>query len=184
MERGRFDESLVQSKLLLELDPVSPTPIGHLAHHYRAARQWDLAIAEYEKELAMDPTHTDEYGEMGEAYVGKRMFPEAIRELSRAVEMSRSGTQYPYYLARLGYARAQAGEIVASRKLLTELPSADLNDLACLYAGLGDRDKSIDLLNESFRRHTFPLDAGYSVEFDHLRSDPRFIELLHRVGLR
>jgi tetratricopeptide (TPR) repeat protein len=132
----------------------------------------------------MDPTHTDEYGEMGEAYVGKRMFPEAIRELSRAVEMSRSGTQYPYYLARLGYARAQAGDIAASRKILTELPSANLNDLACLYAGLGYRDKSIDLLNESFRRHTFPLDAGYAVEFDPLRSDPRFIELLHRVGLR
>jgi TolB-like protein/DNA-binding winged helix-turn-helix (wHTH) protein/tetratricopeptide (TPR) repeat protein len=184
IELGRFDESLVQSKLLLELDPVSPTPIGHLAHHYRAARQWDLAIAQYEKELAMDPTHTDEYGEMGEAYVGKRMFPEAIRELSRAVEMSRTGTQYPYYLARLGYARAQAGDIVESRKILTELPSADLNDLACLYAGLGYRDKSIDLLNESFRRHTFPLDAGYAVEFDPLRSDPRFIELLHRVGLR
>jgi tetratricopeptide (TPR) repeat protein len=132
----------------------------------------------------MDPTHTDEYGEMGEAYVGKRMFPEAIRELSRAVEMSRSGTQYPYYLARLGYARAQAGDIAASRKILTELPSANLNDLACLYAGLGYRDKSIDLLNQSFRQHTFPLDAGYAVEFDPLRSDPRFTELLHRVGLR
>jgi tetratricopeptide (TPR) repeat protein len=121
---------------------------------------------------------------MGEAYVGKRMFPEAIRELSRAVEMSRSGTQYPYYLARLGYARAQAGDIAASRKILTELPSANLNDLACLYAGLGYRDKSIDLLNQSFRQHTFPLDAGYAVEFDPLRSDPRFTELLHRVGLR
>jgi TolB-like protein len=181
---GRFDESLVQAKLLMELDPVSPTPIGHLAYHYRAARQWDLAIAQYEKELAMDPTHTDEYGEMGEAYVGKRMFPEAIQNLSRAVEMSRTSAQYPYYLARLGYAHAQAGDIVAARKILIELPSANLNDLACLYAGLGFSDKSIDLLNESFRRHTFPLDAGYAVEFDPLRSDARFTALLHRVGLR
>ena len=132
----------------------------------------------------MDPTHTDDFGEMGEAYVGKRMFPEAIRELSRAVEMSRNGTQYPYYLARLGYAYALSGDVLKAKGILAELPSANLNDLACVYAGLGERDKSIALLNESCLRHTFPLDAGYAVEFDPLRSDPRFIELLHRVGLR
>ncbi len=184
IELGRFDESLIEAKILLELDPVSPTPVGHLAYHYRAARQWDLAIAWYQKELAMDPTHTDDFGEMGEAYVGKRTFPEAIRELSRAVEMSRNSTQYPYYLARLGYAYALAGDAAKARKILAELPAGNLNDLACVYAGLGERDKSIALLNESYLRHTFPLDAGYAVEFDPLRPDPRFTELLHRVGLR
>ena len=184
IELGRFDESLSEAKMLLELDPVSPTPIGHLAYHYRAARQWDLAIAWYQKELAMDPTHTDEYGEMGQAYVGKRMFPEAIKNLSRAVEMSQSANQYPYYRARLGYAYGLAGDVSKARKILTELPSANLNDRACVLAGLRERDKSIAMLQESYRRHTFPLDAGYAVEFDPLRSDPRFGELLHRVGLR
>lgn len=184
IERGRFDESLVESKVLLELDPVSPTPIGHLAYHFRAARQWDTAIAWYQKELAMDPTHTDAFGEMGQAYVGRRMFPEAIRELSRAVEMSREGAQNPYYLARLGYAYALSGDVLKAKKIVAELPSANLNDLACVYAGLGERDKSIALLQESYVRHTFPLEAGYAVEFDSLRSDPRFGELLHRVGLR
>ena len=184
IELGRFDESLIEAKTLLALDPVSPTPVGHLAYHYRAARQWDLAITWYQKELAMDPTHTDDYGEMGEAYVGKRMFPEAIRELSQAVEMSRNGAQYPYYLARLGYAYALSGDVSRARKILAELPAANLTDLACVHAGLGERDKSLALLQESYRQHTFPLDAGYALEFDPLRSDPRFTELLHRVGLR
>ena len=184
IELGRFDESLVEAKKLLELDPVSPTPVGHLAYHYRAARQWDLAITWYQKELAIDPTHTDDFGEMGEAYVGKRMFPEAIRELNRAVQMSRNGAQYPYYLARLGYAYALSGDGSKARKILAELPSANLIDLACVHAGLGERDKSISLLQQSYLRHTFPLDAGYAVEFDPLRSDTRFTELLHRVGLR
>ena len=184
IELSRFDESLVEAKILLELDPVSPTPIGHLAYHYRASRQWDLAIAQYQKELAMAPAQTDAYGEMGEAYVGKRMYHDAIRELSRAVEMSRASTQYPYYLARLGYAYAQAGDGAKARKIIAQLPSSNPNDLACVYAGLGERDKSISLLDESYRRHTFPLDAGHIVEFDPLRSDPRFNELLHRVGLR
>jgi len=112
------------------------------------------------------------------------MFPEAIKNLSRAVEMSQSANQYPYYRARLGYAYGLAGDVSKARKILTELPSANLNDRACVLAGLRERDKSIAMLQESYRRHTFPLDAGYAVEFDPLRSDPRFGELLHRVGLR
>jgi len=184
IELGRFDESLIEAKTLLELDPVSPTPVGHLAYHYRAARQWDLAITWYQKELAMDPSHVDDFGEMGEAYVGKRMFPDAIEQLTRAVEMSRNGAQHPYYLARLGYAYALSGDVAKAKKILAELHSVNLNDLACVYAGLGERDRSIALLEQSFQRHTFPLDAGYALEFDSLRSDPRFTELLHRVGLR
>ena len=184
IELGRLDESLIEAKTLLELDPVSPTPVGHLAYHYRAAREWDLAITWYQKELAMDPSHVDDFGEMGEAYVGKRMFPDAIEQLTRAVEMSRNGAQHPYYLARLGYAYALSGDVAKAKKILAELPSVNLNDLACVYAGLGERDRSIALLEQSFQRHTFPLDAGYALEFDSLRSDPRFTELLHRVGLR
>lgn len=184
LELGRFDESLIEAKTLLELDPVSPTPVGHLAYHYRAARQWDLAIAWYQKELAMDPNHSDDYGETGEAYVGKRMFPEAIKNLSRAIEMSRDSAQYPYYLARLGFAYGLAGDLAKARGVLAELPLDNLIDRACVYAGLGEHDKSIALLEESYRRHTFPLDAGYAVEFDPLRSDPRFVQLMHSVGLR
>jgi len=138
----------------------------------------------YQKELAMDPSHVDDFGEMGEAYVGKRMFPDAIEQLTRAVEMSRNGAQHPYYLARLGYAYALSGDVAKAKKILAELRSVNLNDLACVYAGLGERDRSIALLEQSFQRHTFPLDAGYALEFDSLRSDPRFTELLHRVGLR
>lgn len=77
-----------------------------------------------------------------------------------------------------------SGDVLKAKKIVAELPSANLNDLACVYAGLGERDKSIALLQESYVRHTFPLEAGYAVEFDSLRSDPRFGELLHRVGLR
>ena len=183
IELNRFDESLVEAKIFLELDPVSPTPVGHLAYHYRAARQWDLAIAWYQKELAIDPTQIDAHGEMGEAYIGKRIFPEAIRKLSSAVEMSRNGAQYPYYLARLGHAYALNGDTSKAEKILAELPSTNLTDRAYVYAGLGKIDKSIALLQQSYLRHTFPLDAGYAVELDPLRSDPRFTELLHRVGL-
>jgi tetratricopeptide (TPR) repeat protein len=179
---------MVETRKLIELDPVSPTPSGHLAYQYLASRQFDLAIAQYQKSLAqyqnalaMDPSQIDEYSELGEAYLGKHMYPEAIAQMTRAAEMSRSGAQYSHYLARLGNARAQAGDITGAKKILAELPADDPSDV---YAGLGERDKSIALLYESYRRHTFLLDAGHRVELDPLRSDPRFIELLQRIHLR
>ena len=181
---GRYDEAMVETKKLMELDPVSSTPVGHLAFQYRVMRQWDLAIAQYKKALAMEPTQVDLHAELGETYAAKHEYREAIAELSRAVEMERFGEQYPHYLAMLGFARAQAGDIAGARKILAELPANDPFDAAYVDAGLGDRDNSIALLNEAWQKHTLSLEAGYVVELDPLRSDPRFTELLQRAGLR
>jgi len=184
LDLGRYDEAMVESTKLMELDPVSPTPNGHLAHQYLAERQWDLAIAQYKKSLAMDPDQVGEYSELGEAYIGKHMYPEAIAQLKRSEEMTRSGTEHPLYLARLGFALARSGDVAGAKKILATLGADDPKDAAYVYSGLGDRDKSIALLNEAFRQHTFSLESGYAVELDPLRSDPRFNESLHRVGLR
>ncbi|MBS1804412.1 MAG: winged helix-turn-helix domain-containing protein [Acidobacteria bacterium] len=184
IDLGRYDESLGETKKFMELDPVSPTPSGHLAYQYLASRQWDLAIDQYRKALALDPAQTGEYCELGEAYLGKHMFPEAIKEIKRSVEMSHGGSQQAFYLARLGNVVAQSGQPGEAMKILTKLPPDNPSDAAYVYAGLGERDKSIALLTEAYRQHTFPLDAGHRVEWDPLRSDPRFNELLHRVGLR
>jgi TolB-like protein/DNA-binding winged helix-turn-helix (wHTH) protein/tetratricopeptide (TPR) repeat protein len=184
IDLGRYDESLAETNKLIELDPISPTPIGHLAYQYLASRQWDLAIAQYQKALAIDPSQINEYCELGEAYLGKHMYPQAISEMSRAVEMSRVGAEYPYCLPSLGNTRAQAGDLAGAKQILTKLPSDDPSDAAYVYAGLEEREKSIALFNEAYRRHTFPLDAGLVVELDPLRSDPRFNELLRRVHLR
>jgi len=184
IDLGRYDESMVETVRLMELDPVSPTPSGHLAYQYLASRKWDLAIDQYHKALSIDPSQVGEYLELGEAYLGKNMYPEAIAEIKKAVEMSGGGADYAFYLARLGNAYARAGQVPAAKKILRGLPSDKPVEAACVYAGLGERDKSISLLTEAYRQHEFPLDAGHRVEWDSLRSDPRFNELLHRVGLR
>ena len=94
-----------------------------------------------------------------------------------------SDPDYPFYAATLGFALAKSGNTAEARRILGKI--GDRPDFASfVYAGLGDREKSIALLNEAFRRHTVPLDAGFILELDPLRSDPRFNSLLHRVGLR
>jgi TolB-like protein/DNA-binding winged helix-turn-helix (wHTH) protein/tetratricopeptide (TPR) repeat protein len=184
MDQGRYDEAYVETKKLMDLDPVSPTPIGHLAAYYVATRQADAAIAQFQRLFAMDPELVGEHSELGEAYLLKGRYQEAIAEMRRSVELTRSKAQYPLYLTKLGYAEAQAGNVAHANKILLEIPRKDPQYAAQIYAGLGDRDKSIGLLAEAIRQHTFPRDAGWAVEFDHLRADPRFSELLHRAGLR
>src|SRR5258708_34570359 len=128
IDLGRFDESLAETKKLMELDPVSFTPGEHLAYHYRAARQWDLAIAEYQKSLAMYPDQANLHSELGEAYVGKHMYPEAIAELRRGEEMMRSRTENPMYLARLGSSLARPGDVAVAKRILAELHDVGLSD--------------------------------------------------------
>ncbi len=184
LNEGRYDEALIEAKRLMELDPVSQTPIGHLAVTHLAMRQWDAAIVQYQLVLARDRMLTDEHSELGEAYLGKRMYPEAIAEMRRSVELSQSRAQHPLYLAKLGFAAAQSGDRDTARKIVAALPAEEPEFAAYVYAGLGDRDRSLALLDQAVKRHTFPLDAGYAIEFDSLRADPRFTSLLHRVGLR
>jgi hypothetical protein len=69
-------------------------------------------------------------------------------------------------------------------RILAGLPKSAPAAASFIYAGLGDREKSIALLQEAYRIHDFPLDAGFFVQYDLLRDDLRFVELLHRVGLR
>ncbi len=63
----------------LEVDPVSETPIGHLAYHYLYARQYDEAIQQFRKDLQLYPDAA-EHTQLGEAYYEKGMFREAVEE--------------------------------------------------------------------------------------------------------
>src|SRR4029077_2686055 len=105
-------------------------------------------------------------------------------ELTRASELMRSRPGYSYNRAVLGSAYAQAGDIASARKVLAEVGRLDLPfEAALIYAELGDRDRSIALLNEAYRRHTISLELKFIVDLDPLRSDPRFRDLVRRVGL-
>jgi TolB-like protein len=122
--------------------------------------------------------------QLGEAYLGKRMYAEAIAELSRAAELMRSRPGYSYSRAVLGSAYAKAGDTASARKVLAEVARFDQPfEAALIYAELGDRDRSIALLNEAYRRHDISLELNFVVELDPLRSDPRFRDLVRRVGL-
>ena len=169
---------------MLELDPLSPAANLHMGYAYRAIRDWDRAIEQQRKTIQIDPGYVDAHADLGEDYLGKGMYPEAVTELRQAANLVRSERDYPFYAGSLGFALAKSGATTEAKKILAQIPRDRPEFASFIYSGLGDRDKALEMLNEAYRGHSVPLDAGFIMEFDPLHTDPRFSELLRRVGLR
>jgi len=181
---GRYDEAMTEAQKMLELDPLSPAANLHMGYAYRAIRDWDRAIEQQRKTIQIDPGYVDAHADLGEDYLGKGMYPEAVTELRQAANLVRSERDYPFYAGSLGFALAKSGATTEAKKILAQIPRDRPEFASFIYSGLGDRDKALEMLNEAYRGHSVPLDAGFIMEFDPLHTDPRFSELLRRVGLR
>jgi len=184
---GRMEGSLVQSKRALELDPLSPDLTWHLGWHYLFARQYDQAIEQLNRGLELSPTSPLVHMFLGMAYEQKGMFSEAIAEFKQ-VQTLAPGT--PLGLAELGHVYAISGNKSKAREVLRQLEELAKRRyvtawyLALIYAGLGENDRALHSLDTAFDEHSFGL-ATLKVDprLDPLRSDPRFINLMRRVGL-
>ncbi len=184
---GRMEESLAESRKFVELDPLSPAPTLHLGFHYLAARQYDLSIEQEKKALQMDPNYIEAHRQLGEAYLGKGMKKEALEELQKALELS---GRSPGYLAALAQAYAVAGEREQAQELLKELQQRNRKEpvspllFAGIYAQLGEKDKAFAELEKAYeKRESNLVYAKEDAAYDNLRDDPRYHDLLRRVGL-
>jgi Flp pilus assembly protein TadD len=117
------------------------------------------------------------------------MFEEAITAFQRAMSVTQSPAK-TLAMAGLGHVYAVSGRKTEARKILAELQRlsehsyVQATDVALVYAGLGDKDKAFAWLDKAYEEHSFAL-SNLKVEprFDPLRSDPRFTDLLRRMGL-
>ena len=183
---GRFDEALREIRRGQELDPVSlagNTMMGIVLH---LARRDDEAIPWFRRVLAMDPSFLRAHFGLGHALVHKKRHEEAIAEFQKAVELSGGGAAQ---LGALGYAyalanrRAEALEIAEKLKERSREHYVPPAMVSIIYSGLGDKDQAMSWL-ERANEERDPWLTGLKVEpmFDSLRSDPRFLDLVHRVG--
>ena len=123
----------------------------------------------------------------GSALVQKKRYDEAIAELQKAVELSGGGAAQ---LGALGYAyavanrRAEALEIVETLKKRSREHYVPPAMVAIVFSGLGDKDQAMTWLEKALEERD-PWLTGLKVDpmFDSLRSDPRFLDLLRRIGL-
>ena len=184
---GRFDEAIAQNKRALELDPLSPLSTSNLGVVYYYARRYDLAVVQNRKAMELEANFffAPLYIAWADSQQGK--YQDAIAELARVRDLP--GGFVPA-TSELGYVHAVSGQRIEAQTILSELQERAKREfidpyyVAVIYVGLGDQERALTWLNKAYDERSFLL-LWLNVEpkFDRLRADPRFQDLVRRVGL-
>jgi serine/threonine protein kinase/Tfp pilus assembly protein PilF len=184
---GRFDEAVSVARRALDRDPVSASLSHTLAVQLSLARHSDEAIAECLRTIELDPNYAIAYEVLGGLYASKGMYPEALSAMDKAVGLNRGSV---LALAILGYVRARAGQRDEARRILEQLAAASKERytpaaaFAVVHVGLGENDQALSWLNKAYEERFIRLAyLRREAIWDPLRHDPRFEDLLRRVGL-
>ena len=124
------------------------------------------------------------YEQEGELFVQKHMYNEAIAELQKAIELSVGSTTFR---SNLAYAYAESGKKNEASKILNDLKNdshavSNAPEIALVYVGLDEKDQAMAWLEKAYEERFNP-SVLQRPAFDPLRSDPRFLNLLRRIGL-
>jgi TolB-like protein/Tfp pilus assembly protein PilF len=186
MHWGRSAEAIREMERARDLDPLSLIVNTLVGFAYHNARQYNRAIEEYEKVIQLDPQFAPAHYFLGGALINIRQFDEAIVHLQKANALTHGASLMSAALAR-GY--ALAGRRDQALQGLRELQLRGMHHyvspygLAHVYAALGDKSAALDMLDRAVNEHAFEvLFLRVDRSFDSLHEDPRFQELLKRVG--
>jgi TolB-like protein/Flp pilus assembly protein TadD len=185
---GRPAESLVEMKHALELDPVSLAINGDMAMYAFYSRQYDDSVTYSKRCLELDANYHMGHFWLARALVAKKMYPEAIAEFKRTVEVQPANV---FALALLGHVYAVSGQPALARKVIRDLARMSQRRyvaptlFALVYAGLGDADRVFQYADRAYQERD-PLLTRVKIDpiVDSLRSDPRFADLVRHSGLQ
>jgi len=188
LDLGRNDEAMAEIKRAHELDPLSLIIGTTLTYAYYAEGDVNSSIAQCKRVIDLDPNFPRAHEYLGLAYLKQGRHSEAIGELQKAVELS-GRERRP--LRDLGYGYAISGKRAEALTALKELEGKYEKhevigqDLAAVYAGLGEKDQAFAWLEKDFQTRSGLLAwTRWTPAFESLRSDPRSADLLRRMGLQ
>ncbi len=188
LDLGRIDEAKAQIKRAHELDPLSLIIGTTLNYAYFAEGDVNSSIAQCKRVIDLDPNFPRAHEYLGLGYLAQGRNSEAIVEIHKAVELS-GRDRRP--LRDLGYGYAASGKRAEALTVLKELEEnyekhkAIGQDFAAVYVGLGENDQAFAWLEKDFQARSGLLAwSRWAPPFDSLRSDPRFADLLRRMGLK
>jgi eukaryotic-like serine/threonine-protein kinase len=184
----RFDDGVAEARRAQQLDPLSPHVHTWAAYAYFLARSVEEATATLQKALELDPTYSDASMVLARILATRGMHQQSIEELQKALIFN---PRQPLLLGALAHAYALTGQREQALKLVADLRRIDVDEsgyapfgLIWAYAGLGDNDLAFSYLERAYQER-----AGRMVwlnvdpTLEPLRSDPRFEDLVRRVGL-
>ncbi|UCD94418.1 MAG: protein kinase [Candidatus Zixiibacteriota bacterium] len=187
--KGRYKEAVESLRRARELDPVSLIICVALAMAYHTHGQCDRALEEGRKCLDMDPSFPAGHVVLGWLYRWKGMYDLSIEEFREAMRLIGEAESLRLNV-EIGITHALGGEVEKAREQLRD--SAELSEekhrpalqLAELCFALGEDDQGFQWLQTSYDQRDFYLPLFQRLlTFDRVRSDPRFIDLIRKLGL-
>ena len=183
---GRFDDGFKELKVAQQIDPLSAIINTDLGKLLLLARQPNQAVEQLQKTLELDPEYPLAHLFLALAYNQKGLHGQAIAELKRYTNSPDSRT---IFKAALGFVYAQSGRKAEAISILNELEERSTTNeylspfqIALIYVGLGENDKAIEWLQTAKReRDPFLMYIRVDPNFDSLRMDPRFVELMKQI---
>ena len=183
---GRFDESLAQYKHALELDPFSLQININIATIHFLKNETETAIAHLNKTLELEPNYMPAHFVLGNVYIQQTRWEEAISEFEL---IYRRDDEAYLALGFLGYCHAMAGrraEAESLRNILRDISQRTYVSpygMILICVALGEIDQAMELFERLYvERNDWLVWLKVSPKLKHLHSDPRFRDLLRRVG--
>jgi len=186
--RSRFDEAMTEIKRAQELDPLSPLISANAAFAYLLKNDLNSAIEQDKKIVELDPGFWIAHNDMGWAYLKQRRYEEATAEFQKAVDSSGRAS---LALGNLGHCYGATGKRAEAFALAKEIENRYAKHaaigffVATVYAGLGDKDQAFAWLEKDFQQRSGQLPfITWWPNFDSLRGDQRYDNLVRRMGLQ
>jgi DNA-binding winged helix-turn-helix (wHTH) protein/Tfp pilus assembly protein PilF len=184
---GRHREAVAEGERAIEVDPLSLIVNANQAQFLHWAKADNEARIRVQKTLEIDPNFWVANLALGRLLIKKSEYAAAIAALTKARESSGANSET---VSLIGYAHALAGNRSQAFTVLDELQSRSNrsyvppHSLAVIYHGLGDRDETFRWLEKAYDDRDVRLAfLNADPKWDSLRCDPRFLDLVKRLGL-
>jgi tetratricopeptide (TPR) repeat protein len=186
---GRRNEAMAERRLAQELEPLSLIINFELGLGFYYDRDYDQAIEQFQKTLELDQQFHAAHNFLPAAYELKGMYSEAIAEFKKSIPLT-AAAESTLSKAGLGHVYALTGKKSEARSLLNDLQQLAAREyvaatgVALIYAGLGEKDQAFTWLDKAYEQRAFQLQwINLDPRWDNLRSDSRFQDFAHRIGL-
>jgi tetratricopeptide (TPR) repeat protein len=182
---GHHVEALTEIRRAEELDPLSVGLKANEASVLSFMQRGDQAIQMTRQAIAAEPDAGTHHDTLGFIYCSSGMYDEAAAEFREGMRFDGESTSMLCYL---GFALAKSGRRSQAEAILSRLKTTKEYvspvELGALYVGLGQYDIALQLLEEGYKTHDLQMQfLKTDLTYDAIRSDPRFVEMIRRVGL-